>query len=175
VDPDNRRPVDYPSRRALLASLQSIDMDACVDRGLTQSLIDTLQDGRCKLFLTWKVLQFRRQHEALFRDGDYVPLRVVGQQAANVCAFARRHEGKLAITIAPRLYLRLLGERPDPPLGESIWGDTAIELPKEVTEPLQLRGVLDGQSPPTARVGNKIVARVAEALAHFPVGLLAGS
>ena len=109
VDPDNRRPVDYQKRRKLLAQLESIDMDACVDRGLMGSLVMGMRDGRCKLFLTWKVLQFRRDHAALFRDGEYLPLRVIGEYASNVCAFARRHEGKLAVTIAPRLYLRLLG------------------------------------------------------------------
>src|SRR5207253_4500898 len=120
VDPDNRRPVDYTQRRKMLAELESIDMDACVDRGLIDSLVTGMRDGRCKLFVTWKVLQFRRDHAALFRDGEYLPLRVSGEYAANVCAFARRHEGKLTVTIAPRLYLRLLGpEREDAPLGET--------------------------------------------------------
>ena len=54
-------------------------MDACVDRGLMKSLVDGIRDGRGKLFLTWKVLQFRRDHESLFRDGEYVPLRVTGE------------------------------------------------------------------------------------------------
>jgi (1->4)-alpha-D-glucan 1-alpha-D-glucosylmutase len=139
-----------------------------------QSLVDDMRDGRCKLFLTWKVLQFRRDHEALFRDGEYVPLRVIGEHASNVCAFARRHEGKLAVTIAPRLYLRLLGpDREDPPLGESVWEDTAVEMPKEYGEAVQLKNVLDGKTVSTARVGNRVTVRVADALAHFPVGLLA--
>jgi (1->4)-alpha-D-glucan 1-alpha-D-glucosylmutase len=174
VDPDNRRPVDYQKRRTMLASLESIDMDACVDRGLMQSLVEGMRDGRCKLFLTWKALQFRRDHEALFRDGEYLPLRVSGEHASNVCAFARRHAGELAVTIAPRLYLRLLGDREDPPLGESVWGDTAVELPlpKGYSVPPQLQGVLDGKSVPTSKVGSRITARLADALAHFPVGLL---
>jgi (1->4)-alpha-D-glucan 1-alpha-D-glucosylmutase len=173
VDPDNRRPVDYPKRRRMLAELEGIDMDACVDRGLIKSLVDGIRDGRCKLFLTWKVLQFRRDHESLFRDGEYLPLRVSGDFAPNVCAFARRHEGKLAITIAPRLYLRLLGpDRDDPPLGGSVWGDTAIELPKEQGEPVQLKNLLVGKTVPTARAGGRVTVRLADALANFPVGLL---
>jgi (1->4)-alpha-D-glucan 1-alpha-D-glucosylmutase len=173
VDPDNRRPVDYQKRRTMLASLESMDMDACVDRGLMKSLVEGIRDGRCKLFLTWKVLQFRRDHESLYRDGEYLPLRVTGEHAANVCAFARRHEGKLAVTIAPRLYLRLLGpDREDPPLGESVWEDTAVELPKECGETVQLKNVLDGTTVPTSRTGNRVTVRMADALAHFPVGLL---
>jgi (1->4)-alpha-D-glucan 1-alpha-D-glucosylmutase len=173
VDPDNRRPVDYRKRRNLLAELESIDMDACVDRGLIGSLVTEMRDGRCKLFVTWKVLQFRRDHAALFREGEYLPLRVGGEYAANVCAFARRHEGKLAVTIAPRLYLRLLGpEREDAPLGDSVWGDTTIELPKELIEPVPLQYLFDGQAVLTSRTGNRITVRVADALRNFPVGLL---
>ena len=172
VDPDNRRPVDYQKRRIMLARLESIDMDACVDRSLMRSLVDGMRDGRAKLFLTWKVLQFRRDHEALFRDGEYIPLRVTGEHASNVCAFGRRHEGTFVVTIAPRLYLRLLGEREEPPLGESVWGDTAVELPKEYGETVQLRNVLDGGAVAGVRVGSRGAVRVGDALAHFPVGLL---
>jgi (1->4)-alpha-D-glucan 1-alpha-D-glucosylmutase len=174
VDPDNRRPVDYLERRRLLAELESIDMDSCVDRGLIESLVTGMRDGRCKLFLTWKVLQFRRDHPSLFRDGEYLPLRVSGEYAPNVCAFARRHAGKLAVTIAPRLYLRLLGpEREDPPLGESVWGDTVIELPKEFGEPVQLKNLFDGRIVATAMTGSKVTVRLADALRNFPVALLA--
>src|SRR5262249_52886677 len=148
VDPDNRRPVDYQKRRTMLASLLGMDMDTCVDRGLMQSLVEGMQDGRCKLFLTWKVLQFRRDHESLFRDGGYLALRVVGEHAANVCAFARHREDELAVTIAPRLYLRLLGDREDPPLGSSVWADTAVELPRERFEARQLRNQVDGMRTP---------------------------
>jgi (1->4)-alpha-D-glucan 1-alpha-D-glucosylmutase len=175
VDPDNRRPVDYQKRRTLLAALESIDMDTCVDRGLTKSLLENMSDGRCKLFLTWKILQFRRAQPALFRDGEYLPLRVSGEHASNVCAFSRRHEGKLAVSIVPRLYLRLLGDREDPPLGEEVWGDTAVELPttKDQGEPASLYGLLDGKTVPTIRTtGNRLTVRLADALANFPVGLL---
>jgi (1->4)-alpha-D-glucan 1-alpha-D-glucosylmutase len=173
VDPDNRRPVDYQKRRTLLASLESIDMDSCVDRGLMQSLVAGLNDdGRCKLFLTWKVLQYRSEHEAVFRDGEYIALRTIGEHASNVCAFARRLAGEMVVVVAPRLYLRLLGDRDDPPLGESVWADTVVELPKEVVEAVQLRGILDGKPVPTTRAAGRVVVRVADALAHFPVGLL---
>jgi (1->4)-alpha-D-glucan 1-alpha-D-glucosylmutase len=174
VDPDNRRPVDYQKRRAMLAELQTIDIDTCVDRGLMQSLVAGMHDGRAKLFLTWKTLQLRREREALFRDGAYLPLRVTGEHASNVCAFARRHEGAVAVTIAPRLYLRLLGDREIPPLGEAVWGDTAVELPKEVSQPIELKSVFDGTTVATATVGNRITVKLADALAHFPVALLIG-
>lgn len=173
VDPDNRRPVDYVKRRSMLSSLECAVMDDCIDRDLIRSLGANLHDGRCKMYVTWKCLQVRREHEAVFRDGEYLPLRVSGKHAGNVCAFGRRHEGKLLVTIAPRLYLRLLGERDGLPLGAEAWEDTAVELPKEYSDTLRFRNVLDGQDLETVTASHRIAIRVADALSHFPVGLLA--
>jgi len=169
VDPDNRRPVDYGHRSRMLAGLERAAGD---DGALPRSLLESLPDGRAKLFLTWKALQLRRDHEELFRDGEYLPLRVTGEHAANVCAFARRHRGALAVTIVPRLYLRLLGEREEPPLGPGVWDDTAVELPKQLETPVAMRNVLDGTTVATIQAGSRTALRLAQALAHFPVALL---
>ena len=164
VDPDNRRPVDYEKRRRMLAQLQALAPD---------TLMDNLSDGRCKLYLIWKVLRFRREHEELFRRGEYLPLRVSGEHASNLCAFARRHEGELIITVAPRLYLRLLAERERQPLGTEIWKNTRIELPRgyEVDGGM-LRNVLDGSEASPTEQGERTEILAATALAHFPVALL---
>src|SRR4029077_17049389 len=61
VDPDTRRPVDYPRRRAALAELERSAATLPVAE-LTRSL----EDGRCKLLLIWKVLQLRREQPQLF-------------------------------------------------------------------------------------------------------------
>jgi (1->4)-alpha-D-glucan 1-alpha-D-glucosylmutase len=158
VDPDNRRPVDYARRRELLADLQ-------------HASIDTIGMDRAKLYLTWKVLGYRRSHDALFRDGSYVPVRATGMHAAHLCVFARRLKSKFAITLAPRLFSRLLGERDAAPLGAEIWGDCAIELPRACSSAM-LWNVLDGAPlQPQERDGRRFVA-VARALENFPVALL---
>src|SRR6202023_3916637 len=74
VDPDNRRAVDYPCRRALLAELQHADASAA-----PRAAAQRMEDGRAKLLLTWKTLELRRAHPQLFRDGDYRRLRVRGR------------------------------------------------------------------------------------------------
>ncbi|HVW70390.1 MAG TPA: malto-oligosyltrehalose synthase [Steroidobacteraceae bacterium] len=172
VDPDNRRPVDYDRRRRLLAQLRELPPARVRD------LVATSSDGRAKLYLTWKVLQFRRQHEELFRCGEYLPLQVSGEHASNLCAFARRCRDASIIVIAPRLYLRLLGERDQAPLGTDVWGDTAIELPRNFETGFEtgsshgpLRSLLDGGEVRPAAEGRATIA-AAEALAHFPVALL---
>jgi (1->4)-alpha-D-glucan 1-alpha-D-glucosylmutase len=171
VDPDNRRPVDYEKRRRMLAQLRAIDP---TDAARVRSLVDHLPDGRCKLYLTWKVLQFRREHAELFRRGEYIPLRLSGERASNLCAFARRHEDELIVVIAPRLYLRLLGDREQPPLGADVWENTTVELPRgyAVGAGGALLNILDGSEVLPVKHGERSGIPVAAALDRFPVALL---
>jgi (1->4)-alpha-D-glucan 1-alpha-D-glucosylmutase len=172
VDPDNRRPVDYEKRHQMLAELRDVHAHG-PDARSVRALVDNLGDGRCKLYLTWKVLQFRREHADLFRRGEYLPLRVSGEHASNLCAFARRHEGELVITIAPRMYLRLLGEREQPPLGADVWENTMIDLPRGYDLGAgALRNILDGSEVHPGRYGERPAILAAAALAHFPVAVL---
>jgi (1->4)-alpha-D-glucan 1-alpha-D-glucosylmutase len=173
VDPDNRRPVDYAKRSQLLQQLQQ-ECGQAQAAGWVRSLVDNLHDGRCKLYLLWRVLQFRQAHEALFRDGEYLPLRVSGDHAAKICAFARRHHDRLAIVVAPRLYRRLLGERAEPPLGPAIWGNCAIELPRGFGASGPLESVLGGDTVPVQQ-GSPAGLAVGNALSRFPVALLTTS
>jgi (1->4)-alpha-D-glucan 1-alpha-D-glucosylmutase len=168
VDPDNRRPVDYDKRRQLLEEFPEVP-----EAGWVRALVDSPGDGRAKLYLTWQLLQFRRAHEELFRWGEYIPLRASGEHASNLCAFARRHDGELIICLAPRLYLRLLGERELPPLGAEIWENTVIELPRGFdSNQRPLRNILDGTAVAPVRQSERASLRAGAALAHFPVGLL---
>jgi (1->4)-alpha-D-glucan 1-alpha-D-glucosylmutase len=170
VDPDNRRPVDYEKRRRMLTELRTAGMP---DAGKVRALVDTLADGRCKLYLTWKVLQFRREHEDLFCRGEYIPLQVSGEHASNLCAFARRYKGETLIAIAPRLYLRLLGEREQPPLGADVWKNTLIELPREDNpNGAAFSNILDGSQIRSSQHNERAGFLAADALAHFPVAVL---
>jgi (1->4)-alpha-D-glucan 1-alpha-D-glucosylmutase len=170
VDPDNRRPVDYSLRRSLLKELTK-GCGATPDPRWVRGLLDTVGDGRAKLYLIWRTLQFRREHEALFSKGAYLPLRVTGEHASKVCAFARRDGDAVAIVIAPRLYLRLLGERSDPPLGADVWGNTRVELPRKLDPTLPPRNVLDGVASPLM-AEDPLALAVGTVLQHFPVALL---
>ncbi|MGZ4966964.1 MAG: malto-oligosyltrehalose synthase, partial [Chthoniobacterales bacterium] len=116
VDPDNRRAVDYQKRREMLDSLGQISPN---------ELLSSWTDGRIKLFVTQRLLRFRREHPDLFAKGNYVPLTVSGTHAESVVAFARAHENQWVIVVVPRLSSRV----GFPPIGER-WQDTAIELPQ---------------------------------------------
>jgi len=136
-----------------------------------RELLAHLGDGRAKLYLIWCALGLRRADEALFARGDYLPLKVSGSHAAHVCAFARRHAGRLLIAVVPRLYWRLLSGNAREPIGREIWGDTEVEMPRDC-QAIQLSGALvAGQVEVHAR-GERRVFDVAEALASFPIALL---
>ena len=149
VDPDNRRPVDFAQRRKLLARLrEDVGRNERSLLSLARQLALDPRDPRLKLFVTWRVLQFRREHTDLFRLGEYFPLEVVGPQARHVCAFAREYAvpagaGRLtAVVIAPRFLAQLTPLRADPltappPLGAAIWSDTLVSVPNAASTPLK--------------------------------------
>ncbi len=114
VDPDNRRPVDYERRKEALAG---------IGQAAPNELLDNWRDGRIKLYLTHKLLEFRRQHFDLFAKSEYLPAQASGAFAESVFAFARRHEGSTLLVVAPRLSCRV----GFPPIGER-WRDTAIDF-----------------------------------------------
>ncbi|MDQ6861664.1 MAG: malto-oligosyltrehalose synthase [Verrucomicrobiota bacterium] len=116
VDPDNRRPVDYAKRRDMLAGLTSASPD---------ELLANWPDGRLKLFLTTRMLRFRREHADLFLQGSYEPLVVSGTHAESCVAFTREHHGERIVIIAPRLSSRV----GFPAIGDK-WQDTSIALPE---------------------------------------------
>ncbi len=116
VDPDNRRPVDYKARAEMLS---------CLSTKSPEELLQNWPDGRIKMFLTQRALQFRSEHLDLFRSGDYLPLRANGAFSDCVIAFARQLDRQSAVVIAPRLSSQV----GFPPIGDR-WIDTTIELPE---------------------------------------------
>jgi (1->4)-alpha-D-glucan 1-alpha-D-glucosylmutase len=115
VDPDNRRPVDYAHRAALLAELLDLAPAAVMDR---------MDEGLPKLWLLTTTLQLRHTHPEWFcAAAAYEPLATEGEYATHVVAFMR---GDNAITVVPRLITRLPGE---PDSTAKVWRTTSISLP----------------------------------------------
>jgi (1->4)-alpha-D-glucan 1-alpha-D-glucosylmutase len=129
VDPDNRRPVDHDLRRRLLAELREQVGRAGDDlRPLATGLLKTVEDGRIKLYLTFRTLELRRRRPGLFARGAYVPLPAEGQKAGHVCAFAREAEGARLLTAVPVRVAGLPGGDARPPGGAEAWGDTRLAV-----------------------------------------------
>jgi (1->4)-alpha-D-glucan 1-alpha-D-glucosylmutase len=132
VDPDNRRPVDFASRRKMLDQLRPILERAAAGRESPddfRELLDRWPDGRIKLLVTTGGLRLRRSHPELFLDGAYLPIDAHGPASGHLVAFGRRTASAALIVAVPRLVVSLMGELRGLPIGEPIWGSTSLALP----------------------------------------------
>ena len=144
VDPDNRRPVDFGARSALLEELGAMSVVEVLARA---------DEGLPKLLVTSTALRLRRRLPQAFAGGEagsYRPLVAAGYAAAHVVAFSR---GDRVATVVPRLVLGL--ER------RGGWRDTTVAL-----GPGRWRNVLTGDELDGGGVSLRSL------LAEFPVALL---
>jgi (1->4)-alpha-D-glucan 1-alpha-D-glucosylmutase len=108
VDPDNRRPVDFASRAALLARCPQLS---------ARATLDDWESGLPKLWLTWRLLKLRSERVADFATtSKYEPLVARGSRLGNLLAFLR---GGNLLAVVPRFTLTVGAE----------WGDTCLPLP----------------------------------------------
>jgi (1->4)-alpha-D-glucan 1-alpha-D-glucosylmutase len=169
VDPDNRRPVDYELRMNMLEDLKRReDKDGPVN--LVGELLTDWQDGRIKMFITYKALNFRRDRREIFDDGDYIPVEATAPVTENVCAFARRSGKRNIIVAAPRL-LAGLSPRDALPLGSDIWGKSSVVIPF-VQEGRRYRNIFTGEELTTMRQNEAVVLPLAGIFCNTPVALL---
>ena len=109
VDPDNRRPVDFDRRRALLRQIPDATPEQVMERA---------GDGLPKLWLIKQGLALRGRHPEWFgADADIQRLNVHGRWSDHAIAYVRAGS---VIAVAPRLVVKLGGD----------WRDTAIDLPE---------------------------------------------
>lgn len=165
VDPDNRRPVDFDLRERFMKEIKERAVQDL--GGLIRELWDHKEDGRIKMFLIHRVLQFRRHHRELFRHGTYLPLDVQGALGSHVICFARKWQGQWVLAVAPR-HLTKVVSGPDPPLGTAVWGDTMARLPEEA--PGLWVETISGEHVRSEEGGLSI----GQLLSRFPVGLALG-
>ena len=166
VDPDNRRPVDYGLREAILTEL---DAQAQTGRRvLAQALSREMTDGRVKLYITAETLRLRQRAPELFRRGLYQPLEARGERAEHWIALTRTLEGQVVIAAAPRLTVALLDAGG---LAESM-AQTVLVVPSGL-EGEPLRNVFTGETvTPRRNEEGQVVLELRPLLEQFPVLLL---
>jgi (1->4)-alpha-D-glucan 1-alpha-D-glucosylmutase len=166
VDPDNRRPVDFASRQAMLTELKT----RTPDKDLMTKLIDDLESGAIKLYLTSRALAFRAANPELFARGDYIPVDVTGPLENYIVAFRRSWNGSECIIVAPRLIGGLLRDPQDAPIGE-LWRGTRLCL-SQLTGDTSYAEAFSGQVHRAAPGDIGFGIDLADVLAEFPVALL---
>ncbi|MGA8708356.1 MAG: malto-oligosyltrehalose synthase [Steroidobacteraceae bacterium] len=121
VDPDNRRPVDYPLRQRQLG-----EIEAALQRDRHASLahwLDNWTDGHIKLAIITTLLRHRAQQAALY-EGDYLPLAGSGARAEEIGAYARV-QGSRRLLVAFARHSRRREREPFDP-------DTRLQLPDDL-------------------------------------------
>lgn len=129
VDPDNRRPVDWATRRELLTRL---------DDGW---LPDVDAEGAAKLLVTTTALRLRRYRPEVFTG--YRPVLAQGPAAGHAVAFARSAS---LVAVATRLPVGLAAR--------GGWTDTVLPLPEGTTDwhDVITDTAIDGSAPRLADV-----------------------
>jgi (1->4)-alpha-D-glucan 1-alpha-D-glucosylmutase len=170
VDPDNRRFVDYRIRKELLEEL--------LRKEATEGVLETSRevvahrnDGRIKLHLTCKALNFRRDNRELFESGSYEPLAVEGACREHVCAFERSIGGNSILVVVPRFCSRLIRDSSDLPLGADVWQDTRI-IQSLDTAASCYRNVFTGEVVDSDQQKESFGLMVSDVLAVYPLALL---
>jgi (1->4)-alpha-D-glucan 1-alpha-D-glucosylmutase len=161
VDPDNRRPVDYASRRRLLEEIRTAE---------PAELLESWRDGRIKLFTIARGLALRNEHPELFRRGEYHELRASGSADLHLCAFARQLGEQLVLFAAPRLLATLV--EPDMlPLGAEVWEGQRLELPAAAGRNWQ--NILTGERAEAKKIGGgELVLDLGDVFRTMPVAIL---
>jgi (1->4)-alpha-D-glucan 1-alpha-D-glucosylmutase len=145
VDPDNRTPVDFATRRRLLRDVTSAGGGAFMAR---------MEDGGPKLRLIAGALAVRARHlDAFGRDSGYQRVPAYGSRAEHAICFSRTNADAqpLAVTVAVRW----------PILLRSGWWDTVVQLPEGRWRDALTGSEIDGGE-----------QRVQAVLAEAPVALL---
>jgi (1->4)-alpha-D-glucan 1-alpha-D-glucosylmutase len=170
VDPDNRRPVDFDLRRALLDDVDRVLALCPTQRvpALTGMLRDWV-DGRIKLLTTTAGLRLRRKDPELFLSGAYVPLSTEITVDGDVIAFARMQHERAQLFVAPRLCSRLFTDL-RPPVGVT-WKTSRILLPRELAG-RRFRHELTGAELHSTSTADESWLFVGEIFEHVPVGIL---
>jgi (1->4)-alpha-D-glucan 1-alpha-D-glucosylmutase len=176
VDPDNRRDVDFASRRRMLDELLPLILS--IEGGGTggggaayRDLLEHWEDGRIKLLVTAIGLRFRRRHAQVVLDGAYVPLQPEGEAADSLVAFARRHASGTLLAAVPRLAGALTQDGQRLPLGEPAWASTRIPLPG-LLPAARYRHLMTGETIEAAREPDRSVVLARDVFCTSPVALL---
>ncbi|MGD0229646.1 MAG: malto-oligosyltrehalose synthase [Syntrophorhabdales bacterium] len=171
VDPDNRRPVDYDGRKKMLLDLARWEKEATLQE-IARQLVGTWKDGRIKMYVTSRALNFRKTHGGMIRRAGYTALAAEGARAQNVCAFARRLGGATFIVVAPRFIMGLLEDGEWPALKQGVWDDSFLPLPS--LDAHDYENIFTGEVVKRVVYRKAATIHLADLFRTFPVALLRG-
>ncbi|MGO9953289.1 MAG: malto-oligosyltrehalose synthase, partial [Dissulfurispiraceae bacterium] len=173
VDPDNRRLVDYAARMSMLDKLKQRELEIG-PQALAREVSADCSDGRVKLLLTYKALNWRRENKMLFMTGAYIPLMSGGDNKDHICAFARSGENGTVLAIVPRFISGIIHKIDQAPLWEIKWDKTWIVIPDEITVD-NYRNIITDEKVDVVKQSGERVLNLGTIFFCFPVAMLSAS
>ncbi len=181
VDPDNRRAVDYDTRRQRLDSLTKHVVDPHLSfekrsRAIAE-VCHSWWTGDVKLLYVAQGLRLREQQHDLLLRGSYRPLNAEGDNAEHLVAFAREYRGKILLTIAARWFFSLLS---GPAVLEDLrknFQRTFLDVPaagSSPSKPMTFTNVLTGATVHADTVNGAARLSAGEVLGGLPAVWLIG-
>ncbi len=181
VDPDNRRPVDYETRRQRLAAITKNIVDPQLSSEQRSKAVAAIcqswWSGDLKMLYVAQGLRLREREPELLLRGSYHPLIVEGPNSDHVIAFAREDHGKVLLTIAARWFASLLSEPTALNELKKSLGQTFVEIPeikKSSAKPMKFANVLTGATVDAQVVHAVMRVNVADSLENLPAVWLVG-
>jgi (1->4)-alpha-D-glucan 1-alpha-D-glucosylmutase len=169
VDPDNRGPVDFRHRAALLDEIEKRSKQDPMR--LARELVQNWHDGRIKLYLVWRILNLRRKYPRVFLDGQFLPMKATGGRGANVIVYARRRGNTWIMTVVPRWLARSKAPAALSRL-HRFWVSSHIALPGNA--PQSWLNVLTGEPVKTTRLRRSPTLSLRRVFKNLPVAVLIG-
>lgn len=134
-----------------------------------QQVLTSWEDGRIKLYMTYKALHASSSYRDVFLDRQYIPLQVAGQRQEHIYAFIRCKDGVWALAVIPRLLTKLV-QVGTIPMGRGVWGDDLLLLPKGTPE--HWLNIFTGENLKVSAPGNRL--SLSDILSILPAVLLIG-
>lgn len=170
VDPDNRRPVHYDLRVKMLEELRRRESEIPLWE-LARELTIQRENGKIKLYVIYRCLNYRMKNRELFEKGDYILLTAQGEKGYNVCTFSRQLKSKNIIVAAPRFFTKLVPQIDTLPFGYEVWKDTSMVIPFAGTG-VEYHNILTGETVTTGEKDGAAFLMLSEVMRNFPVALL---
>ncbi|HET9087243.1 MAG TPA: malto-oligosyltrehalose synthase [Acidobacteriaceae bacterium] len=179
VDPDNRRKVDYATRKQRLQMLLREILAPEVSSPKRERAIAELRQnwwsGDLKMLYVAAGLRFRQRETDLLTRGTYEPLEVQGPAAEHVIAFVRERDGKFLLTIAARWFASLLNAPDSLTNLAATLRNTFLEMPKEQAwQKADFENLVTGSSLSLQEHNGRLRLSVGDALGELPAAWISG-
>ena len=169
VDPDNRGPVDFDHRAALLDEIEKRGKQDLPR--LVRELVQNWDDGRIKLYLIWRILNLRRTYPRVFLDGQFAPIKTIGKRGNNLVAYARRKRDIWIVTVVPRWLAR--SQAPlTLPRSQEFWLGSHLVLPPNA--PQSWMNILTGGTVKASQLQKAKRLSLRDVFKNLPVAVLRG-